>query len=55
VARSALLPNLTGDLAETVQQTSLAASGFKFKLPGFTLPTIIALQLHRLAARLTKP
>ena len=36
VARSVLLPNLTGDLAETVQQTSLAASGFKFKLPGFT-------------------
>ena len=41
LARSILLPNLTGDLAETVQQTSLAASGFKFKLPGFTLPTII--------------
>jgi outer membrane protein TolC len=41
VARSVLLPNLTGDLAETVQQTSLAASGFKFKLPGFNLPTIV--------------
>jgi len=41
VARSELLPNLTGDLAETVQQTSLAASGFKFKIPGFTLPAIV--------------
>jgi outer membrane protein TolC len=41
VARSVLLPNLTGDLAETVQQTSLAASGFKLKLPGFNLPTIV--------------
>ena len=41
LARSILLPNLTGDLAETVEQTSLAASGFRFKLPGFTLPTIV--------------
>jgi len=42
VARSALLPNLTGDLAETVEQTSLAASGFnKFKISGFALPTVI--------------
>ena len=29
VARSVLLPNLTGDLAETVQQTSLAAEGLQ--------------------------
>ncbi|MGD0964791.1 MAG: TolC family protein [Candidatus Acidiferrales bacterium] len=42
VARSVLLPNLTGDLAETVQQTSLAASGFnKFKISGLALPTVI--------------
>jgi outer membrane protein TolC len=41
VARSALLPNLTGDLAETVQQTSLAAEGLKFKIQGFNLPTIL--------------
>jgi outer membrane protein TolC len=41
VARSALLPNLTGDLAETVQQTSLAASGLKIKVPGFNLPTVV--------------
>lgn len=42
VARSALLPNLTGDLAETVEQTSLAASGFgKFKISGFSLPPVV--------------
>jgi outer membrane protein TolC len=42
VARSALLPNLTGDLAETVQQTSLAASGFStLKISGFALPTVL--------------
>jgi outer membrane protein TolC len=42
VARSALLPNLTGDLAESVQKISLAASGFdKFKLSGFALPTVV--------------
>ncbi|MGA3347348.1 MAG: hypothetical protein ABSC76_21080, partial [Terracidiphilus sp.] len=55
VARSVLLPNLTGDLAETVQQTSLAASGLKFKLPGFTLPTIIGPYNYiDLRARLTQ-
>ncbi len=41
VARSALLPNLTGDLAETVQQTDLAAEGFRFKIPGFAIPSIV--------------
>jgi outer membrane protein TolC len=43
VARSALLPNLTGDLAESVQQTNLAASGIRFKtsIPGFKFPTIV--------------
>src|ERR1022692_3672224 len=41
VARSALLPNLTGDLAETVQQTDLAAEGFRFKFPGFAIPSIV--------------
>jgi outer membrane protein TolC len=42
VARSALLPNLTGDLAETVQQTNLQALGVRFRspIPGFTFPTI---------------
>jgi outer membrane protein TolC len=41
VARSALLPNLSGYLTEVVQQTDLAAEGFKFKLPGFALPSIV--------------
>ncbi len=41
VARSALLPNLTGDLAETVQQTDLAAEGFRFKIPGFAIPSVV--------------
>jgi outer membrane protein TolC len=41
VARSVLMPNITGDLAETVQQTSLAASGIRIKTPGFTLPTVV--------------
>src|ERR1022692_1901422 len=55
VARSVLLPNLTGDLAETVQQTSLAASGFKLKLPGFNLPTIVGpFNYIDLRARLTQ-
>jgi outer membrane protein TolC len=42
VARSALLPNLIGDLAETVQQTNLHALGVRFRspIPGFTFPTI---------------
>lgn len=41
VARSALLPNLSGYLTEVVQQTDLAAEGFNFKLPGFALPSIV--------------
>lgn len=41
VARSVLLPNLTGDLAETVQQTDLAATGLRFKIPGFAIPSIV--------------
>ncbi len=43
VARSALLPNVTGDLAETVQQTNLKALGVRFKspIPGFTFPTVV--------------
>ncbi len=41
VARSVLLPNLTGDLAESVQKISLAASGIsKLKLPGSALPIV---------------
>ena len=43
-ARSQLLPNLSGNLHETVQQVDLAAFGFKFNLPpsvGFSFPTIL--------------
>jgi outer membrane protein TolC len=41
VARSALLPNLTGDLAETVQQTNLAAQGIRIKSPLLAFPTVV--------------
>jgi len=43
MARSALLPNLNSYLREAVQQTDLAAVGFRFNLPvrGFTIPTIV--------------
>jgi outer membrane protein TolC len=42
-ARSALLPNLSGSLSETVQTINLKAEGFHFNLPipGFAFPTII--------------
>jgi outer membrane protein TolC len=43
VSRSALLPNLVGDLAETVQQTNLRAEGVRFNtpIPGFSIPTVV--------------
>jgi len=44
VARSALLPNVNGNLSETVEQISLVTSGLHFKLPpslGFSIPTIV--------------
>jgi outer membrane protein TolC len=43
VARSALLPNLSGNLTETVEQINLRASGIKFRspIPGFVFPTIV--------------
>lgn len=43
VARSALLPNVSGYLAETIQQTNLAAEGVKVRIPiaGFSFPTIV--------------
>ena len=41
-ARSALLPNISGNLSETVQQTDLAAFGFRISspFPGVRIPTI---------------
>jgi outer membrane protein TolC len=43
IARSALLPNVSGYLAETLQQANLAAEGLRIHLPipGFTFPTIV--------------
>jgi outer membrane protein TolC len=41
VARSALLPNLTADLAETEETVNLAALGVRFGFPGFTVPTVV--------------
>jgi len=43
VARSALLPNVSGYLAETLQQTNLAAEGIHFSvaIPGFSFPTVV--------------
>jgi outer membrane protein TolC len=44
VARSALLPNINGNLSETVQQLNLAANGLSLKLPpslGFAIPSIV--------------
>ncbi len=44
VARSALLPNVDGNLSETVKQVDLAASGLRFKIPsslGFSIPSIV--------------
>ena len=43
VVRSALLPNVSGYLAETLQQANLAAEGLRIHvpIPGFTFPTIV--------------
>jgi outer membrane protein TolC len=41
VARSALLPNINGNLSETVEQTDLAAMGLRISVPGFHIPTIV--------------
>jgi outer membrane protein TolC len=43
VARSALLPNINGNLSETVVQNDLAAMGLRISvpLPGFRFPTVV--------------
>ncbi len=43
IARSVLLPNASGYLAETLNQVNLAAEGFRIHIPipGFTFPTLI--------------
>ena len=42
-ARSALLPNITGSLGETAQQTDLQALGLRFNspIPGISIPTVV--------------
>ena len=42
IARSALLPNINGNLTENVQQTDLAALGLRISapIPGFRIPSI---------------
>lgn len=55
--RSALLPNLNGTLAETVQQTNLKASGFRIStpFPGVAIPSIVGpYNYFDLRARLTQ-
>ena len=43
IARSALLPNVSGYLAESLQQANLAAEGLRIHIPipGFNFPTIV--------------
>ena len=43
IARSALLPNVSGYLAENLAQTNLAAEGLRIHIPipGFNFPTIV--------------
>jgi outer membrane protein TolC len=43
IARSSLLPNISGYLAETLQQINLAAQGVRIHIPiaGFNFPTIV--------------
>ncbi len=41
MARSALLPNINGNLSETVEQIDLAALGLRISVPGFRIPTIV--------------
>jgi outer membrane protein TolC len=44
VSRSILLPNITGNITEAVQETNLKALGFtglNVPIPGFTFPTVV--------------
>ena len=55
VARSALLPNLTGDFAETEETVNLAAIGVRFNAPGFSIPAVVGpFNYMDLRARLTQ-
>jgi outer membrane protein TolC len=55
VARSALLPNISGDFSETDETVNLAALGVRFNAPGFSLPTVVGpFNFMDLRARLTQ-
>ncbi len=61
VARSALLPNVTGDFTETEETVNLAAIGIRFNIPtipgapGFGVPTVVGpFNYMDLRARLTQ-
>jgi outer membrane protein TolC len=57
VVRSSLLPNVNGNLSETVQQTNLKAQGLRLSspIPGFGIPAIIGpFNYFDLRARLTQ-
>jgi outer membrane protein TolC len=43
VARSALLPNINGDIAETIEQVNLKTFGFRLSvpIPGFSIPSVV--------------
>jgi outer membrane protein TolC len=41
IARSALLPNISSNLSETVEQIDLAAAGLRINVPMFHIPTIV--------------
>src|SRR5215472_1536907 len=57
VVRSALLPNISGSLLETVEQVDLAAAGVRFRtpIPGLKFPTIVGpFNFFDLRARLSQ-
>ncbi|HEY6348774.1 MAG TPA: TolC family protein [Candidatus Angelobacter sp.] len=57
VARSALMPNVNGSLAETVEQLNLQANGLRFRspVPGFSVPSIVGpFNFFDLRARLSQ-
>lgn len=57
VARSALMPNVNGSLAETVEQLDLQANGVRIKspVPGFGIPSIVGpFNFFDLRARLSQ-
>ena len=58
VARSALLPNVSGDFSEVDETVNLAALGVRFSapgLPGFSIPTVVGpFNYMDLRARLTQ-